>query len=90
MVTRTARSPDNSVLKYLRSHERTANAYGCFLVRAWISRPVEARVRPWEEKALNAVGALDGAFRAGEYFRDTDFDMAVEAAKAARKDSLAY
>ncbi|MER6738933.1 hypothetical protein [Streptomyces puniciscabiei] len=90
MVTRTPSSPDNSVLKYLKSHERRANAYGCFLVRGWISRPVKAMVRHWEEKALNAVGALDGAFRDGEYFYDADFDAAVEAAKAARKNSLAH
>jgi hypothetical protein len=90
MITRKPSSPDNSVLKYLKSHERRANAYRCFLVRGWISRPVKAMVRDWEEKALNAVGALDGTFRDGEYFYDVDFDAAVAAVQAARRRSLAH
>ncbi|MFD9749159.1 hypothetical protein [[Kitasatospora] papulosa] len=90
LITRKPSSPDNSVLKYLRNHERRANAYRCFLVRGWISRPVKAMVRHWEETALNAVGALYGAFRDGEYFYDVDFDAAVAAAQSARKDSLAH
>ncbi|WP_405533907.1 hypothetical protein OG787_00340 [Streptomyces sp. NBC_00075] len=90
MVTRTPSSPDNSVRQYLRSHERRAEAYRCFLVRAWISRPVRTMVRDWEQKALNAVGALDGTDRDGEYFYGADFDAAVAAAKAARKNSLAH
>lgn len=66
-----------------KDHERRANAYRCFLVRGWISRPVKAVVRHWEGEALNAVGALDGAFRDGEYFYDVDFDAAVAAATLA-------
>ncbi|MFF8036319.1 hypothetical protein [Streptomyces sp. NPDC016626] len=74
---------------YIRTHERRALAHGCFLVRAWISRPLNTGVRDWEQRALNAVGALEGAHQYGEYFYDVDFDAALEMAQAARRRSWA-
>ncbi|MCQ9132842.1 hypothetical protein [Streptomyces hilarionis] len=89
MVTRTPSSREGYVKAYIRTHERRALAYGCFLVRAWISRPLRTGVGDWEKRALNAVGALEGADRYGEYFYDVDFDAALEMAQAARRRSLA-
>lgn len=89
MATRTPRNKENYLKQYLRSHERTALTYGCFMVRAWISRPLTSGVRDWEQKALDAVEALDGAERHREFFYGVDFDTAVEAVKVARKTSLA-
>ncbi|MEV5524056.1 hypothetical protein AB0N43_26805 [Streptomyces pseudogriseolus] len=89
MVTRTPSSREGSVKAYLRTHERRALAYGCFLVRTWISRPLNTGVHDWEQRALNAVGALEGAHQYGEYFYDVDFDAALEAAQAARRCSWA-
>jgi hypothetical protein len=89
MVTRKPNRPEGSVKAYLRAHERTALTYGCFLVRAWISRPLNTGVHDWEQQALNAVGALEGAHQYGEYFYNVDFDAALEAAQAARRRSWA-
>ncbi|WP_331724389.1 hypothetical protein OG416_36460 (plasmid) [Streptomyces longwoodensis] len=83
-VTRKPDGREGSVKSYLQKHERTALTFGCPLVRAWISRPLRAGVSDWERKALNTVGALEGAVRCGEWFYSVDFDAALEAAQAAR------